>query len=89
MQELALTPATVVLLLVIVGCAVLAVRRLLHRGLCDCDDHCSGCEGCQGAEKRMAHPPKASASGPGASMAPCCAAVEGMLERAEKAANRH
>lgn len=42
MQELALTPATVILLAVIIVLAVLAVRRLLKRGACDCSDHCGG-----------------------------------------------
>lgn len=42
MQELAMTPSTVVLLVVIAALAVLAVRRLLIRGACDCNDHCGG-----------------------------------------------
>lgn len=36
MQELTMTPATVVLLLFILAWAVWAVRRLFFRGLCDC-----------------------------------------------------
>lgn len=62
MVPLEITPATVVLGLVIVALAVLAVRRLFKKGLCDCHgdkDHeggcsgscsggCSGCSGCAG-----------------------------------------
>ena len=49
MRELVLNPVTVLLLLAIVACAVLAVRRMLRRGLCDCNDHCdTGCSGCAG-----------------------------------------
>ncbi|WP_165062376.1 hypothetical protein [Adlercreutzia sp. ZJ154] len=48
MEELVITPSTVVLLLVIVACAALAVRRLLRRGMCDCGDSCEskGCAHC-------------------------------------------
>ncbi len=42
--------STVILLGVILGLAVLAVRRLVTRGLCDCHDHCQG--GCQGCKKK-------------------------------------
>ena len=48
MQEIMLNPATALLLLAIIGCAVLAVRRLARRGLCNCDDHGDGCRGCSG-----------------------------------------
>lgn len=50
MQELVFTPSTVVLLLVIAALAVLAVRRMCRKGLCDChgegDGACAGCSGC-------------------------------------------
>ncbi len=53
MQELSLNFPTVVILVVIAALAVLAIRRMTHRGLCDCGDHCeggcSGCEGCAAA----------------------------------------
>lgn len=49
MQELAITPATIVILAVIALCVVLAVRRLRKRGMCDCNDHCEG--GCAGCSK--------------------------------------
>ncbi len=52
MQEIVMSPATLLVLLAIVAGAVLAVRRLVRRGLCDCDDHrgegCRGCRGCPG-----------------------------------------
>lgn len=49
-----LTPATVVLGLVIVALAVLAVRRLVQRGTCDCRDHCDGgCAGCGAVDKMV------------------------------------
>lgn len=48
MIELQLTPATVAILLAVAALAVLAVRRLVRKGLCDChaDKGCSGCAGC-------------------------------------------
>lgn len=48
MLEMTFTPSTVLLLAVIAACAVLAVRRLTCRGLCDCHDHADGCAGCAG-----------------------------------------
>lgn len=56
MQELALTPATIILLLAIIGCALLAIRRLHKRGMCDCNDHgCEGCSKCSGGCKGCDH----------------------------------
>lgn len=55
MMGLVWTPSTIVVALVIAVLAVLAVRRIATRGLCDCRDHCgdsdsprSGCESCHG-----------------------------------------
>ena len=59
MQELTMTPTTVVLLLFILAWAVWAVRRLFFRGLCDCHGSegrkkgapaagCSSCSACHG-----------------------------------------
>ena len=54
MQDLSLNFPTVAIVLVIVTLAVLAIRRMVRRGLCDCGDHCgegegrSGCGHCQG-----------------------------------------
>lgn len=47
MQDLQLTPATIILLVIIAACVVWAVRRLIKKGMCDCSDHCDGC----GSEK--------------------------------------
>ena len=46
MQELGLNLPTVIILVVIAALAVLAIRRMTRRGLCDCGDHCEG--GCSG-----------------------------------------
>ncbi len=58
MQELSLNFPTVVILVVIAALAVLAIRRMTYRGLCDCGDHCEsgcpGCEGCSAAESMAA-----------------------------------
>lgn len=61
MQELTMTPSTIVLLLLILAWTVWAVRRLFFRGVCDCHGSdgrhkggkaasgcasCSSCHGC-------------------------------------------
>lgn len=51
MEELVITPSTVVLLAIILVGVVFAVRRLVRRGPCDCGDHC-GEGGCHGGAKR-------------------------------------
>ena len=55
MMGLVWTPSTIVVAFVIAVLAVLAVRRIATRGLCDCHDHCgdgespqSGCGSCHG-----------------------------------------
>ena len=54
MAPLDISPATIMLILVIAALAALAVRRLARRGTCDCHDHCGdkpaggGCAGCSG-----------------------------------------
>lgn len=56
MQELTMTPATVIILILIAAWAVWAVRRLFFRGLCDChgdgkkkgEGGCSSCSACHG-----------------------------------------
>lgn len=57
MLPLEFTPATVILLIIIAVGVVFAVRRLVRRGMCDCDDHCGdsgcakkGCSHCSAAE---------------------------------------
>ncbi len=54
MQELVMTPGTVVVLVILAAWAVWAVRRMTHRGLCDCGDHCGdGCgKRCKPGSKR-------------------------------------
>ena len=79
MQDLSLTPSTVVILLVIAALAVLAVRRMLRKGLCDChsDAGCSGCSGC--SHGSAAQTPS---DGAGAGASSCgCAAVREMSDR--------
>ena len=47
MQELILNGPTIVILIAIAALAVLSVRRMTRRGLCDCGDRCEGgCHGC-------------------------------------------
>lgn len=57
MAPLEMTPATVIVVLLIVLGMVLAIRRMAKRGLCDCKgcgDDCS-CKGsCSAAEKMVA-----------------------------------
>lgn len=69
-----ITPATVIIGLVVVALAVLAVRRLVKRGTCDCHDHgggdggaspcaggCAGCHDCGAAERMAAEVERAAA----------------------------
>lgn len=48
MQDLGLNVSTVILLIIILALAVLAIRRMTRRGLCDCGGDCDGgsCHGC-------------------------------------------
>lgn len=86
MQDLALNPVTVALLLAILGCAALAMRRLLHRGLCDCGDHCDGgCSGCAGC---AGHGAPDGPMGGALGATGCCPAAEAMAQRAEQGAKR-
>lgn len=89
MQELALNVPTVVILLVILGLAVLAVRRMTRRGLCDCGDHCgdgeqgcAGCSRCSAAACDGAEQPQAGQGDP-----PCCQAAQRMARAAVAAAH--
>lgn len=79
MQDLTFTPSTAIILLVVAALVVLAVRRMVRKGLCDChgDGGCSGCSGCShGAAS------KASADGAGTAGPSCsCAAVREMSDR--------
>lgn len=43
MQDIQLTPTTVLLLIAIAAWVIWAVRRLFRKGMCDCTDHCEGC----------------------------------------------
>ena len=55
MQELTMTPATVVLMVPIAAWAVWAVRRMFFRGLCDCHGS-NGHKGKKGGEPGAAGP---------------------------------
>lgn len=49
MQEIGLNFPTIAILVSIAALAVLSIRRMSCRGLCDCGDHCDdGCRGCTG-----------------------------------------
>ena len=69
-QELTITPSTIILVAVILACAILAVRRMLKKGLCDCHD---GCEGC--SKKKKAFRSKGECSH--------CGAVQSMVSNME------
>lgn len=62
MQPLELNVSTVVVLVVIASLVVLALRRMLRRGLCDCDDRCGdgGCSKCGAADKMVKDMEKAA-----------------------------
>ena len=88
MQELSLNFPTVVILLVILALAVLAIRRMTRRGLCDCGDHCgdgegggAGCSHCASAGR----PDTSGGADAGDEMPPCCQAAEAMAQAAAKA----
>lgn len=91
MQELSLNFPTVVILLVILALAVLAIRRMTRRGLCDCGDHCGdgegGCAGCSHCASAVRPTVSSCINGTGAGdeMPPCCQAAEAMAQAAAKA----
>ncbi len=92
MQELSLNFPTVVILLVILALAVLAIRRMTRRGLCDCGDHCgdgeggcAGCSHCASAGRPDTSGRVTDATGAGDEMPPCCQAAEAMAQAAAKA----
>lgn len=90
MQELSLNFPTVVILLVILALAVLAIRRMTRRGLCDCGDHCGDGEGgCAGCSHCASATPTGAAGVPdaGGEVPPCCQAAESMVQAAAKAAD--
>jgi hypothetical protein len=71
MQDLALNVPTVIILLVIAALAVLAVRRMVRKGLCDCggkdeDGSCDCCHGCSAANTMVESMNKISAANPSA-----------------------
>lgn len=90
MQELSLNFPTVVILLVILALAVLAIRRMTRRGLCDCGDHCGdgegGCAGCShcASAVRPTVSSRINGTGAGDEMPPCCQAAEAMAQAAAK-----
>ena len=60
MQELELTPATIILAVIIIALMVLAIRRMMRRGMCDCHgDECghggkAACSHCSAAADMVA-----------------------------------
>lgn len=87
MQELSLNFPTVVILLVILALAVLAIRRMTRRGLCDCGDGeggCAGCSHCASAVRPIVSS-RINGTGAGDEMPPCCQAAEAMAQAAAKA----
>lgn len=79
--DITITPSTIVILAAIFVCIALAVRRLLKRGLCDCNDKCDGCSA-------KCNEKCSSCSTAACSTASCstasCAAVDSMVSRMEK-----
>ena len=43
LQEITMSPATLLVIAAIIAWIVWAVRRLIGKGLCDCHDACDGC----------------------------------------------
>lgn len=90
MQELSLNVPTVVILVVIAALAVLAIRRMTRRGLCDCGDHCGdegGCAGCShcGSAADGAAWASPSASTSAEEVPPCCRAAQRMADGVARA----
>lgn len=62
MMPLEITPATIVVGLVVIALALVAVRRIVTKGSCDCHDSgagkasggCAGCAGCGAADRMLA-----------------------------------
>ncbi len=89
-----MTPSTIVLLLIIAALAVLAIRRLTRRGLCDChgdgktkgSSSCAGCAGCGGMNNAGLGAPGGESGERGATAAgvtpatscPACAMAESL-----------
>lgn len=78
MAPLDLNFSTVVVLLILAVLVVLAVRRMVGRGLCDSGGSCDGCHG--GSAKGSCHD---GAHGGGC---PTCSAVDKMVADMEKSA---
>lgn len=77
MQELTFSPATIILLAIILVGVFFALRRLHRRGACDCDDHCGDC----------GHKGTKSAKG-AASSCPHCQAADDMVSAMSDAAKK-
>ncbi len=68
LQDLTITPSTVVILAIVIVLVIWAVRRLVKKGLCDCHD---GCDGCSDKKSK------------GGSACPHCGAAETMVSNME------
>lgn len=66
MLELQMTPATIVILVVIIGMVFLAFKRLVRKGLCDCKKcegaKVGGCKGCSVVDNMLSDMKKATGS---------------------------
>lgn len=84
MQEISFNFPTIAILVVIAALAVLSIRRMTRRGLCDCGDHCGdgegGCAGCSHCAST------AGAPMPAEELPPCCQAAQRMADAAERSA---
>ena len=77
LQEITLTPATVVIVLAVLVWAAWAVRRLVGRGMCDCGDKCGGCS------RKGAVGGKGAKSDKGGTPCSHCGAARDMVARME------
>ncbi len=71
LQELTITPSTIVIVALVLVGAFFAVRRIVRRGLCDCGDGCDSCDAC--SHKK------------GSRSCKTCAAADEMVKNIDKA----
>ena len=81
MLPLEISPATVVVGLVIVALAALAVRRLVRRGTCDCHGH-------GGGPAKAGGPAKGGCAAGGCAGCAGCGAADALIADLERAAKQ-